>query len=339
MTVGIYLMNNDKKEAVVLADSCVSQGQRQSHSVNKIGEFNTDNYHGVLYGAGDGNLLWGAIQQIRNIINSKLEEFVSNVYITHKNQVDHDDMNYLRFRNEEIMKESNLYLPNQELIIQSSSHIPDEQKDQAINSKMEFAWQRYNDFIEKRKNEVIENYERNFSNKNTSMIIMAFDKEKEIVRPFYINLQGYNEIYMNHIEIGSGTDGSNMYLSNILQGMSKKKLKTEDLVFHVVNAYNKSTVNSGVGGVPTILNVKEENKEYNDTQIKTLLNLSGAYLSGFNDEKLTNKQSRKYVAGIINNEGIEKELAEILEVNVDVMKTMAIPYSIWQDRANQKLYD
>lgn len=38
-------------------------------------------------------------------------------------------------------------------------------------------------------------------------------------------------------------------------------------------------------------------------------------------------------------EGIDDNIADVLELNVEALKTLAVPYSAWQDRTNQKLFN
>ena len=62
-------------------------------------------------------------------------------------------------------------------------------------------------------------------------------------------------MFLNHLEIGSGSDGANLYLATRLQGIDTTHLSPEQLAFFVLNAYATSTVNQGVGGSPKLARV------------------------------------------------------------------------------------
>src|SRR3989338_6864867 len=92
MTVGIALTNG--LEALVITDRRVSQGNRQSDSYTKIGEFTHKNYSGVVFGTGSGNALLGVSRNL-STKNEELDGFVRATFDDYRKHWDAYDKDWL----------------------------------------------------------------------------------------------------------------------------------------------------------------------------------------------------------------------------------------------------
>ena len=344
MTVGISFSQGQRLEAIVITDSRVSHSGRQSDSVNKAGEFSAENYHGVVFGSGNGNLIEGVIRNLGELESPTLENYVSGIHSAHKLRQDNTDQSYLISNSAEIKKKASLLLPRTQLdtIRQTSKQMPEEQREQFIQHQMMALQQKYDQFIEQENKAAMQNYDQFKRESSTGFIVVAFDKDKGKIRQWHIGQNTYQELFMDHIEIGSGFDGANMYLAANLQGIGLgTELNTADLSFFALNAYNSSSINQGVGGTPRIISISGEgNSSLQDHQINAFVNLSGAYLSRFSEEELTHKKTREYMQAMLKEkEGIYNKVAKTLDLNVGALQTLTIPYSTWQERANKKLFN
>ena len=344
MTIGISFSQGQRLEAIVITDSRGSNSGRQSDSVNKIGEFSAENYHGVVFGSGNGNLVEGIIKNISELKASTLENYVVSIHSAHKLREDNADQSYLSSHKEEIKKKASLLLPGVQLNIlrQTAKQMPKKQREQFMHNQMMTLQQKYDQFVEQESKNAMQKYDKFKRENSTGFIVIAFDKDKGKIRQWHISQSMYQELFMDHIEIGSGFDGANMYFAANLQGIGfETKFNTADLSFFALNAYNSSSINQGVGGTPRIISISGEgNSSLQGHQINAFVNLSGAYLSKFNEEELTHKKTREYMQAMFEGEdGIYGRIAKTLDLNVEALQTLTIPYSTWQERANKKLFN
>ena len=312
MTIGISLSNG--KEAVVMTDSRGSTLMRKSDSYDKMELFFDDNYHGVFCGTGDANLLLGLNDKLKDIGCDSLDEFVFCIVESAGDVINVSDLQYIYNLKKEITK------------------------------KMEFLDEDdpYRDdvFVDKL-SEALEAYDgRKLDEGNSLFELVAFDKEVGKIRQFLINPYKSEERYLGHLEIGSGSDGSNLYFSTKLQGLDRKNLTMNELLFFSCNGYNVSTVNNGVGGIPKIAQISEENCEnFSPHQCIALTNLSGAYLSSHPNLNSVS-ETLKYIDGIVENDlEIYEILSEKLEISGKNLRTIFIPYSSCQKYFNEKLFN
>ncbi len=344
MTVGISINQGNRLESIVVTDSQVSSSGRQSNSVNKLGEFSAEKYHGVVFGSGNGNLIEGLIRTLGELKGETLDEYITEIHSAHQTREDQADRAYLDSQRKEIEKKASLMLIEHKIksITKNAEQFPEEQREKFIHQQMMIAQQQYDQTVEQEIKMVIQKYNQVKQQNSTSFVIVAFDKEINKIRQWHISQSRYQELFMDHIEIGSGADGSNMYLATNLQGIhSETELNTADLTFFALNAYNSSTINQGVGGRPKVIRVsKDGNTLLSGKQINTLENLSGAYLSRFDEKRLSSRKTRNYMRDILSNkQHIYNFIADALELNVEALTTVGLPYSCWQERANQKLFN
>lgn len=311
MTVGITLSNG--LEAIVITDSRASGLMgRQSDSVNKMGEFSKDNYAGVIFGSGSGNLIEEILRNLDSIPGEQLEEFVAEVHKRHKSSIDRFSNSYLQAQREEIYRKASM--------IQDEA----EQKQ----------------FIQQQTGMVLQQYDqmKQDPSHRTEFVLTAFDKKAKKVRIFYIDANQTGEYSSDHIEIGSGSDGANLYFATKLQGIDARKLNAADMAFFVTNAYSLSTVNLGVGGTPKIAKISEDGSEVLDPEkTRVLGNLSGGYLSEFNQDLTAQKTREHFKAILDSNQRPDYEpVTKLLDLNTNTLTTTYIPLSSWQDRANSQ---
>ena len=313
MTVGISFTNG--LEAIVIADSRASQSGRQSDSFDKMGEFNHSSYHGVIFGAGDGNLFGGVIKNLKFEDRKTLDDYVSAIQEAHKQRIDRSSKSYLESQKAEIHKKASL-LPK------------GSKRQQFVNKEIAKVLQAYDQSMQDPQNQTV-------------FVVVAYDNQKQRIRQFQMHFTGYSENYTDHIEIGSGADGANMYFMTRLQGVDSKKLNSADLAFFVVNGYSLSTVNQGVGGTPKMVHITAEKNEIIDgDRTRVLANLSGAYLAEFPVPVLTRASTKNLMNEVLNEENPRYEdIAKTVGLNEIALKTALIPYSVWQERANKQLFN
>lgn len=311
MTVGIAFTNG--LEAIAITDSRSSGLGRQSDSVDKMGNFSSDKYSGIIFGTGSGNLIEGVIRNLNSFSADSLDKFVEAVHNSYKGRVDVHDASYLKSMAVEI-----------------------EKKAQLIGNKEE-----KKQFIRHRTSELMQEYDGSKKNNMTYFILAGYDKDKEKIRLFSIDQFRCVEVCTNHMEAGSGIDGANLYLGTKLQGVDTTQLTLADLTFFALNAFSTSTVNQGVGGTPKIAMISKDGCEIIPAEKTVVLaNLSGAYLSEFPASVLDHESARKRFHEVLTaaSPGYGM-MAQELGLNEDTLKTTYIPYSSWQERANRMLFN
>jgi hypothetical protein len=306
MTVGIALTNG--LEAIIITDSRASGFGRESDSIRKMGEFLNDNYFGVIFGTGDADSILGIIKNLALITEEDLDRYVLTLQSIYKNNFD---------------KEKNQYFASiKDQINQKASLIENAEEKEH--------------YVRKEINKIIESYEQS-KRQEGFLAILAYDKQKKKIRKHTISSSYVHENYSDHIEIGSGSDGANLYLSNKLQGVEASKLKINDLLFFALNSYSSSTVNIGVGGTPIIARVSEEGCDFLSAEnINTIGNVSGAYLSEYPNSHLNFNSTRKILNDIMNGNNLDFiKIAKNIGLNEQTLKNTYIPYKSWQETANR----
>ena len=309
MTVGISFTN--ELEAIVIADSRISGSGRHSDSFNKMVSFKDkkNNYHGEIFGTGSADAAESIFRNPEDFSGETLDDYVASIH--QKLKTRSDEFAERHFKNE------NKKIQNKALLIDD-----EKQRKEFIENETARALRKYEDFTEQNK---------------TSFIIVAYDVQKNKIRNFGVSIHNYYEIFLQHTEVGSGSDGANMYLSTKLQGIETKKLKTADLIFYATNAYSMATVNEGVGGMPKMVLIRKEgNIPLSLEKTAALTNLSGAHLAEFS-KKLDSESTIGYFKDVLSSDKPDYDkIAEVLCLNKEAIIGMAIPYSVWQERANSK---
>lgn len=226
MTVGIFLTNGI--EAIVLCDEMVTIGGRQSASVTKMGDLVTDNYSGVLIGAGDGNTLFGAISTYeRKELPKTLDACVEEVRRYMAAKIERDDKQWLDEQLANSMTRASILTPDETV--------------------------RYIAFERERIFQAFDGRKQMQSrNPSTQILIAAYDKTAQKIRSFIVADNHSYELYIPHLEIGSGSDSAQLYFLENLQGLDPKRMDVGELAYGAGCAYLKSTLNVGVGGTPRV---------------------------------------------------------------------------------------
>lgn len=339
MTVGISMTHGSRLEAIVITDSCVSSRGRESNSVNKASTFATDSYHGVIFGSGSGNYIEGILKNLGDISGKTLEEYVSGIQQAHAERVKKDDQQTLASHQAAIKRRAEYLNPAnlKEEIQEQAEVMPEEARASFIHQKLGQAQQKYDQAIEQENRMLNQNFDQYKQENQTSFVITGFEGEK--IRKFFVSEAGFNELFNDHVEIGSGLDGANMYFAQNLQGISpEQKLSTADLAFLAINAYNSSSINHGVGGTPRIVHVHEKGADIiTNTKVNTLVNLSAAYMARVNEADLTHRGTRNLVGDVLSDKkSAYKLVAAAIGESEAAVKSRITPYSSWQAQANQK---
>lgn len=306
MTVGISFTNG--VEAVVIADARASGQGRESDSVEKLSVFSSDNYHGALFGSGDGNRITSILKNLNAYSGDTLESYVGDILSKYTKECD--------FFDNEIINES-----KKQILKRSSVFVNDESKSR---------------FVEEEIRNFLNNFSEHKKSDKTNFILVGYDKKNGFIDQYYLQQDYVSKVSHYHLEIGSGRDGASLYLASKLPGVVVSDLQLNQLMFYAINAYSKATVNQGVGGTPKICMIDKNKSEvlsYN--KCITLGNISGVYLAELND-KFTNKKILNLFDEIIYSEEISKNLFDDYDLNSDLMSSIYIPPSSWQEKANKE---
>ena len=307
MTVGIGFTNG--REAVSLTDVQVLMYGRKSDSVNKTGIFNRDQYRGVVFGAGSGDRVMHIIESLGSIQGNSLEEMVKALQVY--------DISGLRKLEKNWMEQTRLS-EEQKLAMIDDPKIKGEVYKQMLK-------------------EADERLKEGRNRYKADIIVMGYDKNSNKIKLYGINDEDLTELTREHVEIGSGADGAHLYFSGKLQGVEPAKLTVPELVFFGINAYGFASINHGVGGAPriTLVNGKGVRTLSHDRSV-ALANLSGAYLAEFNPERLNRGQFMSHIEELISDGEFDlKAIARGLDLNPKSVTTKFIPYSSWQQTANE----
>lgn len=305
MTVGIFITN--RQEAYAIADSQVSASGRESNSYEKIGIVEADQYHGVIFGAGSANIFDSIVKNLDQFKDKKtLDDYIAAIHNKLKEGADKFDRQFIASHENDIQKKAEAIAD------------PEERKQ----------------YIQAETQKLMQTYEN--MKGNTSLFnIVAYDKDAKGVRAFSVSSYGHDEMFVDHTEIGSGTDGAHFYLATKLQGVNVEKLKSADLLFFLINAYSYANVNSGVGGTPKIGKIySEEIKTLSQEGTKLVTNISGAYLA-----ELISLQKAREVCEMVDSEKEGSVVVEGLDVDPSMLTDILIPFSHWQERANKKFFN
>ncbi len=310
MTVGISLTNG--LEAIVITDTRASKSGRESDSIDKMGQFQYDNFHGAIYGAGSGNIVIGVLNNLDLEGIENLDQYAEAIQTEIRNITQVSDQSYLE---------------NARAGIQSRAQLLDEPKREV--------------FIEQETMRELQRFEAFKQNSQSAFTLVAYDKDQGKIRKFYFHRDGYEEFFIDRTQIGSGSDGADMYFSTKLQGIDTKGLDSDKLAFFAANAYSSSTVNHGVGGTPKIAQITED--EVNvlaPEHTIAMCNLSGAYLSEMPGTGLTRQGYIAAMGAALRSDSSQyNDIAQALDINFPTLTGMAIPSSVWQERANRRMYN
>jgi hypothetical protein len=313
MTVGIYLTNG--LETFLISDSrqSGSGGARLTDFAIKRAKIQNGNSHGIILAAGDANINDEVLKNADSFPHTTFESYLEAVYNLAKQRSNHSDKMFLDYEKEEIAKKAAAFLDER-------------QKKKLVKSETRDLMNKY----EGRKSQWYG---------IATFIIASFDKIANKMRHANVcnggREPGYMELFLSHQEIGSGTDGANMYFTQELQGRNAATLSKEELAFYAINAFSVSTLNGGVGGTPQIGYVSKDCADIlPDDKSRVLANLSGAYLARYSPE-LSPEKTRDVILEVITQKKPDyNALGQILKLNEDALTTIAIPYSKWQERSH-----
>lgn len=293
------------KEAIAITDAQGSSSGRKSDSFVKLFPVNFSGYFGVLYGTGDANIFLGST--FGHDVAS-LDAYVRSLYSRMKALVDTIDTNYMTRQREEITKEA--------LVISDDGR------------RADFARQQELGFIQR--------YEQAKQNQ-TWLVTVGFDREAGRVRCYLVRETGSLEIFTPHLEVGSGADGANFSLGTAIQGLDVTRLPAEGLLYFAVNAYHMATENVGVGGTPKIAAISGNGvMQLPDANVRALMNLSGAFLSRYS--VITPGSMIGHCKGALEGMVNLRAISRVTGLSGEQLVRMSVPYNVWQDMANQKLF-
>ncbi|MFW6025989.1 MAG: hypothetical protein ACOCRX_06560 [Candidatus Woesearchaeota archaeon] len=337
MTVGITLNNDDY--AVIIVDSRVSSMSRESDSIDKIAEFNQENYHGVIFGSGRGNLVLDLNRDLKNFNEDSVDSLVDKVYSEMLGKIDKKDKNYLMNLSREYEKiNSSLFLSDRKLIdkLKGMRFIEKSDKEK-INYLTEKMIVKYENINDEDLSEIKSRYFDRKRSSKTEFLTVLYDKDHEKIRKYHFNYINKDEIFLNYDIIGSGKDYAHSYLLENLVGKKVDDFKIEDFVLFGINSYSKSTLNEGVGGRPKIFVLdKNTNKKLDRDLSIYLSNLSGIFLS--NTTKISELDLKENINKIINSNFNYNSFLK--EYNLeDSINKFHIPYSSFLEGSSNKNYN
>jgi hypothetical protein len=286
---------------------------RESNSFDKMGQFEHEKYHGVIFGTGDGNTAMEIIEWMAKLENDTLEGFVEAIKGQHSKVTREEYRAWMQAAYDDARLRSML--------------IQDEKERE--------------EYMNRQKSEISSALEKYKRDSRTYFRAVAFDKDAKRIRKFHIDANYCREITSHHVEIGSGSDAANLYFSAVLQGVDPKKLTdVADLAYFAANAYSMADVNSGVGGVPKMAHIRESGCTIvGPRKTKAIANVSGAHSARYNEAMLTSSGARAFLGAILGNDEPEYgQIAGALGICVNTLTTVYVPFSSWQERANADLF-
>ncbi len=308
MTVGIMITNG--LEAVVLTDTKSTMYGRESASATKYGTHAIPEVGNVsVFGAGNGNHVLGVLKNLE-VPSASLDQYVAAIQGMYRQRLDAEEATYLQNARQDVLKKAIL-------------SVDETDSAKVVQSLMEMERQKFEQYVRD-------------PNNQASFVMVAYDQAAQKIRTFYFGRQGFQEAFTDHVEIGSGADGGQMYLGTKLQGLKAKDLKLQELVFFAVNAYGLASINSGVGGTPDITLITRDGiKELEDDKVTALTNVSGAYLAELNPAGLNVQKAKDIFTGILqNDEDAYAQAEELMGIAKKTLKQYRIPYSNLQEQAN-----
>ena len=165
--------------------------------------------------------------------------------------------------------------------------------------------------------------------------VVAYDKDQGGIRKMFVNWGQFVPINGDRVEIGSGSDGSNSYFSNVLQGINVKDLDLPRLCYLAMNGYCFSNVNHGVGGVPKLAIVEKDGVKILDRNKSICLaNVSGAHLTGGTANLDRPAVVKIYEEVLSGKEADYDRISKTLDLTPNALCNLYIPFSSWQEHAN-----
>jgi hypothetical protein len=315
MTVGIVLTN--AVEGIAISDR---RGQsylrRESDRVDtKMGVFDHDNYHGVIIGSGPLDIV--ASVTTDNVVapHGTLDEYVGYVFGKCNER--------LAAFGRQVAQDSRNHLEDQLLLYD----------DEAKRQK-----ERENG-VEIIRQGIVE-YQQDIESK-PKFILTGYDKLSGRLRTFKFSMGLFDESYDTYENIGAGEDGSDRYLTQMLEGLQVGELLTNHLVFIAINAYSASTNIIGVGGTPQIAHIHKKGYRVLDTTRSTVIaNLSGAFMSHYPpSDPLMYDEVLEFVRKILKFQSPPyQKMASRIEIRVPSLKDEFHSLSQWQQRTNRSIF-
>lgn len=309
MTTGIALTNGI--ETILLCDEMVTAGNRQSASAVKLGEMANGGYHGALVGAGSANLVLGAATAASNkeLVGEGLDDFVRQLQGWIEGKLDSYDRRWLSGQMNDAVKKSELIGDEQERL-------------QYLNSERARIWQQFDHY----------KAEQRQQGGTVQLLLAAHDSKLGKARLFSVSDAFRDEIFLPHVEIGSGADAAQMYFLEMLQGVNTGRLDAAKMLVYVASAYMKSTLNVGVGGTPRIVLIgKEKTDNLSGLVAPLIANVCGYHLAGALTREEVNGIADAAISGVELTRHA-KAVSQKLEVGeTDLMKA-TMPLSVIHQR-------
>ncbi|MBI4438302.1 hypothetical protein HY640_00040 [Candidatus Woesearchaeota archaeon] len=315
MTVGISVTNG--LEAVIITDARVTQGARQTDAGIKAAVFNADTFGGVIFGAGNGDYIWEVLSTINGLQQDTLKETVESANALHQARVFSYYTEYLETKMREIyMKARLIQDPGQQ-----------------------------DEFVRIKRNELMHEYDQHQQNpaNRTQFAVVGFDiNGSPGIKTFCFDFGRLAQCFGDTIYLGGGADASNIYLIEELQGIDTKLLRKPDLLFYALNAYALSTLNTGVGGTPTIAMVERGGARTLGHELSVVLtNLTGAYKARVPSIGLTDDETKGFIAQVVSK-GLTPDvlgnLSSRLGLSPESVGSIYMPFSSWKKKANNERY-
>jgi hypothetical protein len=340
MTVGISLTKKSRLEAVVITDSRGSRYGRESDSRQKVSVFSFDKYHGVLFGSGSGNFIDAARKDLLNISEERLDDCVKEIHARHRRRVVEQFSADIMLRRQRVLGEAAAFSPSALIACAKAEadSLPEGLREKMLTGFTDRALGRFEGYITGQIEQELAAHRKFKSENYSELVLVAYDSSRGRVRQFYIDSR-LDEIFMDRIEIGSGTDGADMYLSDVLRGVDTDKLKNHDLVFYAAKAFNSAEINTSVGGLPTIALVGANAVDIlNTAQTCAIINLCGAQQADVY-RALTEQGVKTCLLRIINStttdDSVYSLVSKILGLRKDVLTSCHIPYGSWREMVNK----
>ena len=314
MTFGACLVKKNNLEAIIITDSRGTYSGRESDAYSKIETFEKNDCHGALFGSGSANLLFGAFREVKEAKGNSIEKIANEIRKKHERRLWKIEQSMLDYISSETKKKVN------ELHKKANSEAYPLDLSNYFQSEITNGIGIVNNWKDSHR---------------TEFLIAGVDAaESPEIKMFYFSEEIFSPIYDSFFVLGSAQDASEMYF---LEQLTKDGLKnTEDLIFHALNGFHTGCNNVGVGGLPSIVIINKDGiKNIPKKEVIALMNLTGAYLSGYIRDKIDKKSFLNLIKEMYNeNPDAIKEASKITKLNTEYFKKLAIPYSSWRMLCN-----
>lgn len=169
------------------------------------------------------------------------------------------------------------------------------------------------------------------------MLAMGWDQQEHALRRWEISHTAYREFFMDIGMIaGSGTDGAHNYLADKTVNFERATL--QEMVWETLAAHARSTMNTGVGGTPSLHIVGQNGVvALNRAQRVALANVANMYSAELFPEIVSRQTGPGLVKSVLDEQyGPIQEIAERAGFFLSGFTDTYVEPSSWKERVKEQ---